>query len=94
MRGMLEAVAWVILLTIMQIVEAGCLWVLRVVIDWWLDIDYVKKIKEWLGWLIMVNMRNACLKKWHWPQDLKLLILLIIIFLIHRMYLYQYMIQH
>lgn len=48
MRGMLEAIAWVILLTIMQIVEAGCLWVLRVVIDWWLDIDYVEKIKEWL----------------------------------------------
>ena len=49
MREMLQAIVWVILLTIMQIIEVGCLWLLRVVIDWWLDIDYVKKIKEWIG---------------------------------------------
>lgn len=48
MREMLQAIVWVILLTIMQIVEVGCLWLLRVVIDWWLDIDYVKKLKEWI----------------------------------------------
>ena len=26
----------------------GGLWILRMVIDWWLDIDYVEKIKEWI----------------------------------------------
>jgi len=41
-------VAALILLTIFQILLVGCLWVLRVVIDWWLDIDYVEKLKQFI----------------------------------------------
>ena len=38
-----------ILVTIMQIFLVGCLWVLRVAIDWWLDVDYVEVIKKWMN---------------------------------------------
>ena len=41
----LWSVVWI--LTI-QIVIIGELWVLRVAIEWWLDIDYVKRIEEWI----------------------------------------------
>ena len=44
----IRSLAWIIWVTILQIVEVGCLWVLRVMIDWWLDIDYVKKAEEWI----------------------------------------------
>lgn len=37
-----------ILLIAYLIVVIGGLWVLRVAIDWWLDIDYVKKLKTWV----------------------------------------------
>lgn len=41
----LLSVVW---LLIIQIFIIGELWVLRVAIEWWLDIDYVRKIEEWL----------------------------------------------
>lgn len=41
----LLSVVWML---IIQIVIIGELWVLRVAIEWWLDIDYVRKIEEWL----------------------------------------------
>ena len=41
----LLSVIWVL---VIQIVIIGELWVLRVAIDWWLDIDYVKRIEEWI----------------------------------------------
>lgn len=47
----LLCIMWII---IIEIVIVGLLWVLRVAIDWWLDIDYVVKIKEW----IKKNERN------------------------------------
>lgn len=41
---------WIcILIAVSLIILVGCLWLLRVAIDWWLDIDYVKKIKEFTG---------------------------------------------
>lgn len=33
---------------IIQIVIIGELWVLRVAIEWWLDVDYVKRIEQWI----------------------------------------------
>ena len=41
----LLSVVW---LLIIQIFIIGELWVLRVAIEWWLDIDYARKIEEWL----------------------------------------------
>lgn len=41
----LLSVIWVL---VIQIFIIGELWVLRVAIDWWLDIDYVKRIEEWI----------------------------------------------
>lgn len=38
----------ILLLTCNMIVIVGSLWVLRVAIDWWLNIDYVEWIKKWL----------------------------------------------
>lgn len=38
----------VILVLLFEIAIVLMLWVLRVAIDWWLDIDYVEKINEWL----------------------------------------------
>lgn len=41
---------WIcILIAVSLIILVGCLWLLRVAIDWWLDLDYVKKIKEFIG---------------------------------------------
>ena len=39
---------WLIFLVLSLTILVGCLWILRVMIDWWLDIDYVRKMKEWL----------------------------------------------
>ena len=41
----LWSVVWIL---IIQIVIIGELWVLRVAIEWWLDVDYVKRIEEWI----------------------------------------------
>lgn len=38
----------VIICLVFEIVIVGLLWVLRIAIDWWLDIDYVEKIKKWI----------------------------------------------
>ena len=43
---MLKTVAFIFLLIMFLIVITGGLWVLRVMVYWWLDIDYVQKIKE------------------------------------------------
>lgn len=44
-EGLLRAILEIALL----IVIAGELWVLRVALDWWLNIDYVKEIRKWLN---------------------------------------------
>lgn len=42
-------ILWIMILAVISMaVLAGALWVLRVAVDWWLDIDYVKKIKEFI----------------------------------------------
>ena len=41
----LLSVVW---LLIIQIFIIGELWVLSVAIDWWLDVDYVKKVEQWI----------------------------------------------
>ena len=41
----LLSVVWIL---IIQIFIIGELWVLRVAIEWWLDVDYVKRIEEWI----------------------------------------------
>ena len=41
----LLSVVWML---IIQIVIIGELWVLRVAIEWWLDVDYVKKVEQWI----------------------------------------------
>lgn len=38
----------VLLLTSLLLVCIGSLWVLRVAIDWWLNVDYVEVIKRWI----------------------------------------------
>lgn len=49
---MATSAVWItIFLVISLVVLVGFLWVLRVALDWWLDIDYVKKIKEWIDGL-------------------------------------------
>ena len=41
---------WVCIFIVLSLfILVGCLWLLRVALDWWLDIDYVKKIKEWVN---------------------------------------------
>ena len=41
-------IIWLAIFAVLSLaILAGCLWLLRVAIDWWLDIDYIKKIKEW-----------------------------------------------
>lgn len=41
----------ILLITMLLITVIGSLWVLRVAVDWWLEIDYVKetkrRIEEW-----------------------------------------------
>jgi hypothetical protein len=40
---------WLLIFTVLSLmILFGCLWLLRVAIEWWLDVDYVKKIKEWI----------------------------------------------
>ena len=41
----LWSVVWILAI---QIVIIGELWVLRVAIEWWLGMDYVKRIEEWI----------------------------------------------
>lgn len=51
MQGLMTIISsiWIcIFVVISLLVLTGCLWLLRVALDWWLDIDYVKKIKEWI----------------------------------------------
>lgn len=38
----------ILLLTCLLIVVAGSLWVLRVVVNWWLDVDYVEEFRKWI----------------------------------------------
>ena len=52
MQGLMTIISstWVCIFTVVSlIVLAGCMWLLRVALDWWLDIDYVKKLKEWVN---------------------------------------------
>lgn len=46
MRDAFYTLASVVWYTFMQIVFVGSLWVLRVAICWWLDIDYVEKLRN------------------------------------------------
>lgn len=40
---------WILIFIVLSLfILVGCLWLLRVITEWWLDIDYVKKIKEWM----------------------------------------------
>ncbi len=40
---------WILIFIVLSlIILAGCLWLLRVALEWWLNIDYVKSIKEWI----------------------------------------------
>ena len=34
------------LLIVYLIIDVFCLWILRVALNWWLDIDYVEKINK------------------------------------------------
>lgn len=45
---LMKTLCVLVLLTCILIALVGSLWVLRVVVDWWLDVDYVKAIKELL----------------------------------------------
>lgn len=47
-KTIFNALLITILIFSLLIVDVGCLWVLRVAIDWWLDIDYVERIKQWM----------------------------------------------
>ena len=42
-----NALLLTIMFFVLLITEVCCLWVLRVALNWWLDIDYVEKIKRW-----------------------------------------------
>lgn len=46
-RFLAEGILSILLLTIFEIVTIGSLWVLRVAINWWLDVDYVEVLKRW-----------------------------------------------
>lgn len=46
--GIVKSIWCLIIFTALEIVFVGELWVLRVAIDWWLNIDYVEEIKKWL----------------------------------------------
>lgn len=45
---LIKALCIILLVTCILIAIIGSLWVLRVAIDWWLDVDYVKAIKSLL----------------------------------------------
>lgn len=47
-RFLANGILSVLLLTVFEIVTIGSLWVLRVAIDWWLDVDYVTVLKRWI----------------------------------------------
>ena len=47
-RFLLMSILGLLLIATFVIVDIGFLWVLRVAIDWWLDVDYVEKAKEWI----------------------------------------------
>ena len=52
MQGLMTATSavWITIFLVLSLtILVGVLWVLRVAVDWWLDIDYVKKIKEWIS---------------------------------------------
>lgn len=46
-RYLFDTLMVLILFTAIEIALVGSLWVLRVVIDWWLDVDYVEVLKKW-----------------------------------------------
>jgi hypothetical protein len=48
MRIVTDLLWQVIFIVISLIILAGCLWLLRVVTEWWLSIDYVEKIMRWI----------------------------------------------
>ena len=48
MRIITEFLWQVIFIVISLIILVGCLWLLRVVTEWWLSIDYVEKIMRWI----------------------------------------------
>ena len=48
MRIITDLLWQVIFIVISLIILVGCLWLLRVVMDWWLNIDYVEKIMRWV----------------------------------------------
>ena len=37
----------ILLFCILLIVIVGTLWVLRVAVFWWFDVDYVEEVKKW-----------------------------------------------
>jgi hypothetical protein len=44
----ISAVWITIFLVLSLFILVSVLWLLRVALDWWLDIDYVKKIEDWI----------------------------------------------
>ena len=47
MIELIKSLLQIIFLLLMEIFIVGSLFVLRVMINWWLDIDYVEKFKQW-----------------------------------------------
>lgn len=40
---------WITTLFVASLIPlVGTLWVLRVAIDWWLEVDYVKAVRRWM----------------------------------------------
>ena len=48
-RFLWNALMVILLFEAMSFVIIGGAWVLRIAIDWWLGVDYVEKIKEWIN---------------------------------------------
>lgn len=45
----LKLLLTLIMMIVFEITLIFCLWLLRIAIDWWLDIDYVEKLKKWVN---------------------------------------------
>ena len=48
MVKVIEIIWFLIFVVLSLFILVGCLWLLRVITEWWLNIDYVKEIREWL----------------------------------------------
>lgn len=41
-------IIWYLIFTVLSLfILAACLWLLRITIQWWLDVDYIEMIKRW-----------------------------------------------